>query len=233
MNNSIYNIPVANLLLMLLPLLIVFAIYLKWSLRYRTILYASARMVLQLILVGFFLVTLFELRSFLIMSTILFAMLAIAGWIAIRPVKSQARIYYPKAFFSLIAGCLSVLTLVIVGVIRLDPWYEPRYLIPIAGMIFANAMNSVSLAAERYASEQKRGVSFREARNAAFGASLLPTVNAFFAVGLVSLPGMMTGQILAGISPLIAIRYQIMVMSMVFGASGISSAIFLSSLQKN
>jgi putative ABC transport system permease protein len=100
-------------------------------------------------------------------------------------------------------------------------------MIPLAGMIFANSMNSVSLAAERLNAEIGRQETFEKARNIAYQASLIPIINSLFAVGLVSLPGMMTGQILSGVSPLIAVRYQIMVMAMIFGASGISVACFL------
>ncbi|MHA2032017.1 MAG: ABC transporter permease, partial [Candidatus Kariarchaeaceae archaeon] len=74
---------------------------------------------------------------------------------------------------------------------------------------------------------------YEEARNIALKASLIPITNSLFAVGLVSIPGMMTGQILSGVSPLIAARYQIMVMCMVFGAAGISSAIFLAAIKSN
>ncbi|HHJ34596.1 MAG TPA: ABC transporter permease, partial [Gammaproteobacteria bacterium] len=109
----------------------------------------------------------------------------------------------------------------------LDPWYSAPTMVPIAGMIFANAMNSVSLAAERLNAEINRQVPYDEARVIAFQSSLIPVINSLFAVGLVSLPGMMTGQILSGVSPLIAVRYQIMVMCMVFGAAGIATAYFL------
>ena len=85
--------------------------------------------------------------------------------------------------------------------------------IPLAGMIYANAMNAVSLGAERYESELEHGEV--TARSRAFRSALIPQVNAFLAVGLVSLPGMMTGQILSGVDPLIAVRYQMMVMAMV------------------
>jgi len=94
-------------------------------------------------------------------------------------------------------------------------------------MVFANAMNSLSLSAERFSAEMKINPDYRKARNIAFNASLIPNINSLFAVGLVSLPGMMTGQILSGVDPLIAARYQIMVMCMIFGAAGLSSAIFL------
>jgi putative ABC transport system permease protein len=106
-------------------------------------------------------------------------------------------------------------------------------MIPLAGMIFANAMNSVSLAGERLEAEITRSSSYEEARNIALKASLIPITNSLFAVGLVSIPGMMTGQILSGVSPLIAARYQIMVMCMVFAAAGISSTIFLIAVKTN
>jgi putative ABC transport system permease protein len=88
-------------------------------------------------------------------------------------------------------------------------------------------MNSVSLAGERLFSELEHHQDYSRARNTAFQAALIPITNSLLAVGLVSLPGMMTGQILAGTSPLIAARYQIMVMCMIFSSAGISTALFL------
>jgi putative ABC transport system permease protein len=93
-------------------------------------------------------------------------------------------------------------------------------------MLYANCMNAVSLVAERF--EKEREVhQYEKARSIAFRASLIPQINAFLAVGLVSLPGMMTGQILSGVDPIIAVRYQIMVMFMVLGSSGISTILYL------
>ena len=108
-----------------------------------------------------------------------------------------------------------------------DPWYQPAIMIPLAGMIFSNSMNSVSLAGERLFSELTHHNDYPRARNTAFQAAMIPLTNSLLAVGLVSLPGMMTGQILAGTSPLIAARYQIIVMCMVFSSAGISAALFL------
>ena len=125
-------------------------------------------------------------------------------------------------------------TLVIVSqaVLQLDPWYMPRYLVPLAGMVFANAMTAVSLAAERLYAELGHGDNWAKARDTAFKTAMIPVVNSLFAVGLVSLPGMMTGQILAGVSPHVAARYQIVVMCMIFASAGISTAIFLSLAQR-
>jgi putative ABC transport system permease protein len=94
-------------------------------------------------------------------------------------------------------------------------------------------MNSVSLAVERLEAEIDRDVPYEQARIIALRTSLIPITNSLLAVGLVSLPGMMTGQILSGVSPFIAARYQIMVMCMVFGSAGISSAFFLALVRSN
>ena len=122
---------------------------------------------------------------------------------------------------------LPILTLVTQAVVNAQPWFNPRYIVPLAGMIFAGAMNAVSLAAERYQAEIERHCSYTASRRKAFEAALIPTINSLFAVGLVSLPGMMTGQILSGVSPLIAVKYQIVVMTMLFGANGIAAAVYL------
>ena len=121
---------------------------------------------------------------------------------------------------------------VVQAVLQLDPWFLPRYMIPLAGMVFANAMTAVSLCAERLYAEIKHGEEWDEARQAAYSAAMIPVINSLFAVGLVSLPGMMTGQILSGVSPLVAARYQIMVMCMIFASAGISTALFLAIVRR-
>ena len=150
-----------------------------------------------------------------------------SSWIALRTSKIKRTVLYKKTLYSLILGGGITFLLVTQAVLNLDPWYSPRYVIPLAGMIFASSMNSVSLAVERLTVEIERNVDYQQARNTALRTSLIPITNSLFAVGLVSLPGMMTGQILSGISPLVAARYQIMVMCMIFGSAGISSALFL------
>ena len=227
MNESIYNISILNLVIAFIPVVAVIIIYYRWSLSVKTLYYASARMVCQLILVGYALVVIFNQKSALVSSCIILVMLIVSSWIALRPLKKLRGKLYNIALLSIFSGGVSVLVLVIVGVIQLQPWYSPRYLIPLAGMIFANAMNSVSLCAERFSSEISKEGGYINARNTAYQAALIPLINSFFAVGLVSIPGMMTGQILSGISPLLAVRYQIMVMCMLLGACGISSAIYL------
>lgn len=233
MGESATHIEIINLLFLLGPLAIVFFIFLRWSIQVKTISYAIARMVLQLIAIGYLLVIIFENEHPIFSSIILSIMMLIAAWISLRPIKEYRRKYYKQSLLAIVFGGLPILALVVFGVIRLSPWYMPRYLIPLAGMIFANNMNAISLAAERFFAERENGKRYKQARNIAYQAALIPLINSFFAVGLVSIPGMMTGQILSGISPLLAVRYQIMVMCMLLGGCGISTALFLSMLKKH
>lgn len=227
MSNPVQLIPFSSLTLAFIPVAIVIVILLRWTKGYWTEIYGFSRMLGQLLLVGYFLTYIFESDSAWIVLLVIAVMVFASSSIALRTVKQQWRQLYWRSFIAILIGGGTVLLLITQGVLALEPWYMPSYFIPLAGMIFANSMNSVSLAADRLYAEAEREVPFEKARNIALRSSLIPMTNALFAVGLVSLPGMMTGQILSGVSPLIAVRYQIMVMCMVFGAAGISSAIFL------
>ena len=233
MNNSVQIIPFANLILAFIPAVAVVGILWKWGIGYGNSLYAIFRMLIQLLLIGYFLIFIFKSDSYLIVAGVLAVMLFASSWIALRTVKIPRRLLYLKSFCSISVGGGLILLLITQGVLNLQPWYLPSYVIPLAGMIFASAMNSVSIALERLNAEVERDVPYDKARVIALRASLIPITNSLFAVGLVSLPGMMTGQILSGISPFIAARYQIMVMCMIFGSAGISSACFLALVRSN
>ena len=227
MNSSIQDISILNLSVAFIPMLVVLGILVKWHMNYGNAVYAIVRMVIQLLIIGYLLVFIFNAESSWIVVGILVIMVVASSWIALGVVSDHRRKILNYALIAITIGGGFTLLVVTQGVLALDPWYSPRFMVPLAGMIFANAMNTVSLAAERLYSEIKNGVSYEKARNTAFHASMIPIINSLFAVGLVSLPGMMTGQILSGVSPLVAVRYQIVVMCMVFSSAGISSAGFL------
>jgi len=231
--NTIETIPLTNLAYILIPVLIVVIIIAAWKLHVSHSLYAITRMLIQLLAIGYFLNSIFATHSAQITLSILFFMLIFSSWIALGTVKKHRRLWFGKALFSLGLAAIITLSTIILGVLEVSPWYEARYIIPLGGMILANSMNSLSLAAERFQSEIKNNSDSLRARNISFNAALIPTINMLFAVGLVSLPGMMTGQILSGISPFIAARYQIMVMCMMFASSGISAACFLALVRRN
>ncbi len=228
MNNAaVEPISYLSLAVAMVPVLPVLWILYRWQLPLRRSIHALLRMLIQLILVGYLLVYLFGLSNSLVVFGLLLLMLSIASWIALNVVSNNSVLLYRDAWLGLAVGGGLTLLIVTQGVLRVDPWYQPSTVIPLAGMVFANAMNSLSLAAERLESEMAAGKAYEVARAKAFSTAMIPVVNSLLAVGVVSLPGMMTGQILSGVSPLIAAQYQIVVMCMIFGSAGLSTALFL------
>ncbi len=232
MNTSVQVITIPGLIWALLPVVIVIGILYRWTNTGRTAVYAVARMLIQLLLIGFVLVFIFDAEQPGIIILVLAVMLVVASWIAIRPLQDKQPYLFRNALIAIVISGALTLALVTQVVLGIEPWFLPRYMVPLAGMIFANSMNAVSLAAERFEAERGRDVGYAEARSTALQASLIPIINSLFAVGLVSLPGMMTGQILSGVSPFVAARYQIVVMCMIFGSAGMSSAIYLALAKK-
>ena len=213
-------ISLGNLLIAFLPALAVIFILFKWTRDGPESLYALARMLGQLLIIGYFLVFIFESESGWVVLGVLLVMVLVSSWIALRTVKLERRTLLVIATLSILIG--GGLTLLIISQLVLDlrPFHSAQCLIPLAGMVFASAMNSISICAERFQSERNRGEESTVAREFAFKAALIPITNALFAVGLVSLPGMMTGQILAGVDPVEAVKYQILIMFVIAGGTG-------------
>ena len=227
MNQVVLTISWQGLVMAAVPTLVVIAILWQWSAGAGTAAYATARMLAQLLLIGYVLVYIFEAGQPSIVLAVLAVMLLVASWISLRPLAERTPRLYTHALVAIALPGLLVLGLVSQIVIDIEPWFEPRYLVPLAGMVFSGAMNAVSLAAERAWAEASRGTVYRETRRIALQAALIPITNSLFAVGLVALPGMMTGQILSGVSPLVAAKYQIVVMLMLFGVAGLSASMFV------
>jgi len=165
---------------------------------------------------------------------------------AVQTVGSRVQVKMPNFYrivgTAILFGCGGMTFFFCTLVIGLEPWYDPRYLIPLAGMVIGNSMTGASLAVERLAAEfQERReeietalclgssvqVAAEPAVSSAFRAALIPSVNAMAAMGLVFLPGMMTGQILSGTEPLIAVKYQIAIMCVITGSVSLTSFLIL------
>jgi len=210
----------------------------------RGFLVGAVRAVVQLVAVGYVLVYVFANARWWLVLLALAVMLAAATATAAgrrtRAAPNDRRALWTITGTAMLLGAGTTLAYVGAVVLHVRPWYDPRYLIPLFGMIVGNAMNGAALAAERLGSEMasRRGeveaylaLGATPARAAAepvrraLAAALIPAVNGLMVVGLVQLPGMMTGQILAGQSPLLAVRYQIVVAFMLAGATAMTSAI--------
>ncbi|MCP4969189.1 MAG: ABC transporter permease [Arcobacter sp.] len=222
-----------SLSLTLIPLIFVWYFYNKWTNDKSEIIISTVRMLIQLILIGYVLIYIFDEKNTFLGIFIIIFMIAVSSLISLRNTNDRSLKHYTHIFLAISAAGLINLLLITVFVLDLDTIYEPRYVIPIAGMIFANTMNALSLAIERFEKETQRDVDFVKSRHIAFKACMIPQINSLLAVGVVALPGMMTGQILSGIDPLIAVRYQIMIMIMMLSSAGISTIIYFLMKKKN
>ena len=204
----------------------------------RRIAVASIRTVVQLILLGYVLEWIFALDQAAPLCAVLGVMIAFAGRAAVRRAERTFDGATPSAVVTLaLAGLLTsfAVTEVIIGV---DPWYDAQYVLPILGMILGNSLTGISLCLDKMLEDldTRRGEveadlalgatrweAARETISDAVKRGMIPIINAMTVVGIVSLPGMMTGQILAGADPMQAVEYQIVVMFMLAAAVALGS----------
>jgi putative ABC transport system permease protein len=202
----------------------------------------SLRAIVQLYLVGLILAVVFHAARWYWVLLILAVMTAVAAQAATSRLAKPLPGARGIAALALTVSTAVTLAYVIGVVVPVRPWYDPQYIIPIAGMILGSAMTSAALAGDRLQGDLRvradevearlaLGFSGREAvqpmARTALRAAMIPTVNGMMTVGLVQLPGMMTGQILAGSSPLLAIKYQLVVVFMQAAATALAALLFV------
>jgi putative ABC transport system permease protein len=202
----------------------------------KSLFWGTVRTFVQLTLIGYVLNFIFKFNNLVLIIIIIVIMCGIASKTAVNRTVSVGKFPLLLGFISLFASTFLVGTIVVVLIISPEPWYTAKIVIPIFGMILGNSMNGISLALDRLVSEVRARVSevesllsfgatpweaVRDCVKVALRAGMTPTINSLMVVGLVSLPGMMTGQILGGVDPQQAVRYQIVVMLMITTAVAI------------
>lgn len=205
------------------------------------------RAFVQLLTMGYLLKILFGLDSAVLVLGLYLVMTLFSVNIIHGRVKEKNIPYLKPTGLAVMFSYSLVTILVTKVVIGAQPWWDPQYFIPIGGMIAGNSMNSLALSLERFFSELKNrrdeiemmlchGADYKEATvdifRDALRAGMIPAVNSLMGVGLVFLPGMMTGQILAGADPEEAVRYQIVVMFMLVASTALSSILVLLMVRK-
>jgi putative ABC transport system permease protein len=218
---------------------------LSWTFRLgleKSLAVAAARMVVQLGAVAFVLKFAFEQGSALLTAALAVVMILAAGYEVLARQENRLRgwgTYGLGAGTLFLAGIIASIYAMTV-IIGPEPWYAPRYLLPILGMVLGNALTGVALVLNTITEAATRERSAIEAR-LALGAGrleamsgvlrgglrtgLMPTVNSMAAAGVVALPGMMTGQILVGLDPVEAAKYQIMIMFLISGATALAAVL--------
>jgi len=233
-NLSLWDVAIAALLIVVNGAL---SVALKLDLE-RKLALAAVRTIVQLLAIGYVLGWVFSHPRWFIVLPLMIAMTLIAG---VSGAQRGARTYSGQrvdSILSIWAGSWLVAAVGLFAVIRIHPWYEPQYAIPILGMILGNTLTGVSLGIERMTEELTArrdrvemalalgGTRWEAAQGAAreaVRAGMIPTLNQMTVVGVVSLPGMMTGQVLAGQSPLQAVRYQIVIMFLIAASSALGT----------
>jgi UDP-glucose/iron transport system permease protein len=201
---------------------------------------AAARTVVQLVAVGYVLARVFAADTpWLVMAVLLVMTIAAARAAVGRSARRYGGVRLQIFVTLLVTGTLTTTTVTQV-VIGVTPWYRPQYVIPLMGMVFGNSLTGMSLCLDHLleALDERRdriemrialGATAREASRDALREAvrrgMIPIINAMSVAGIVSLPGVMTGQILAGESPLTAVLYQIVVMFMIAAATALGAMI--------
>ena len=196
----------------------------------------------QLFAMGYLLKIIFHLNNFWLVLAVYLLMTYFSVRIIKGRVKEKSVEFMAPTMVSVTVTYTLVTCLVTGLIIGAKPWWTPQYFIPIGGMVAGNSMNALAIGLERFFSELRTrkdevemmlclGADFREAskeihRNA-LKAGMIPSINSMMGVGIVSIPGMMTGQILAGADPVDAVRYQIVVMLMIVAATALSAMLVL------
>ena len=209
---------------------------------------AGVRTIVQLSLIGFVLRWVFANSNFWFVSLMAVVMLTAAGREAASRQKRRFSGLWGFSFgiSAMFLSSFTITLMALVFIINNDPWYLPQYSIPILGMMLGNTMNGISLGLDRLTTTawQQRAIiegrlmlgqtwteAINDIRKESIRSSIIPTVNMMAIAGLVSLPGMMTGQILAGNAPVEAVKYQILIMFMIAAGTGFGSltAVYLAS----
>ena len=199
---------------------------------------ASLRMIVQLALVAIVLKFIFAQTSALWTALFALVMAVAAGAEIIMRQQRRFKSWQALVLSSSPAFAAGLITsFVAMAVIQPSPWYAPRFLLPILGMLVGNALSGVALmldsitsgaVRERTAIEARialgatRFQAFEDLLSRSLKTGLMPILNGMAAAGIVSLPGMMTGQILAGIDPVEAAKYQVMILFLIAGATSVS-----------
>jgi len=202
----------------------------------RSLLLAAVRTVIQLVLIGLVLDWVFDLNRWYAVLLLVFGMTVVAGGAAVhRTERRYPGIYFDAILSVWISSWLMAAFALLVLLRRVDPWYQAQYSIPLVGMILGNTLTGVSLGLNRLGEELSshrdqvelmltlgatRWEAARRAVQQAVRTGMIPIINSMMIVGIVSLPGMMTGQLLAGVEPTQAVMYQIVIMFLI--ASGIA-----------
>jgi len=229
--------------LLIAACLLLLAGALSWTLKLdveRRLLIAAARSTVQLLLLGLVLHSIFSTQSPWLIALVMSVMLAVAGYEAWSRQTRRLKGWwgYGTGALSMLLSSVTIALMSVSVILQPTPWYHPQYLIPLLGMMLGNTMTGIAVAMDTLGREawnrrgeiearltlgEIPGAAIGDIRRASLRAGLIPIINSMTTAGVVSLPGMMTGQILAGGAPFEAAKYQLMILFLIAAGTAIGS----------
>ena len=203
----------------------------------KNVLLGTIRSFAQLTLMGYVLEWIFDLSRWYFTVLMIIVMIIFATYDSYKRIDFRPGKTFFCCLTSMVIGTAFPLAFMFYIVLKIAPWYNPQYVIPISAMVISNTMTAISIALNTFGNDlrlrryeveaklslgAKKGLALEAIRKSAIKAGLIPTINALMVLGIVKLPGMMTGQILGGVSPIESVKYQLLIMYMISSAAAVS-----------
>ena len=213
----------------------------------KNVLLGTVRSFAQLTVMGYVLGWIFDLEKWYLTVLMLLIMLIFATYDSYKRIDFRLGSTFPCCLIAMVAGTAFPLAFMFYIVLRITPWYNPQYVIPISAMVISNTMTAISICLNTFGNELRlrrfevetklslganRGKALEVIRKSAIKAGLIPTINALMVLGIVKLPGMMTGQILGGVAPVESVKYQLLIMYMISSATAVSLFVLVYLVEK-
>jgi len=203
----------------------------------RSVIIGTIRSFAQLTIMGYILGWIFDMQRWYFTVLMLIIMIAFATYDSYKRIDFRPGKTFFCCLSAMLVGNALPLAFMFYMVLQITPWYDPQYVIPISAMVISNTMTAISICLNTFGSELRlrryeveaklslgasKSLALEAIRKSAMKAGLIPTINALMVLGIVKLPGMMTGQILGGVAPIESVKYQLLIMYMISSAAAIS-----------
>jgi len=213
----------------------------------KSVLLGTVRSFAQLTIMGYVLEWIFDLQKWYFTVMMIIIMIAFATYDSYKRIDFRPGKTFFCCLSSMVVGTTLPLAFMFYIVLQITPWYNPQYVIPISAMVISNTMTAISICLNTFGNElrlrryeveaklslgAKKGQSLEIIKKSAIKAGLIPTINALMVLGIVKLPGMMTGQILGGVAPIESVKYQLLIMYMISSAAAISLFLLVYMVEK-
>ena len=214
----------------------------------KSIFIGTIRSFFQLILMGYVLSYVFNANKWYFTILIVIIMFVFAAWDSYKSIKFKPKKIFAHSLLAMFLGSVFPLAYLFYGLLTLNTWYDPQYIIPISAMVISNTMSGISICLNHFGSNLKlkkleveaklslgasSNLATEEIQKSSIRAGLIPTITALMVLGIVKLPGMMTGQIIGGVDPVESVKYQLLIMYIISASTAVSLYILVKLLQSS